>query len=1081
MIKNFRTSLKMGAAPLVLGAALLASPALAQDAADQSTNSQPTTTEAPVTPAEGMDASAQAGATEASAPEGEVVVTGSRIPQPNLTSVSPVTVINNEEFKLSGTTRVEDLLNTLPQVFADQGGQVSNAATGTSTVNLRNLGANRTLVLINGRRLVPGDPSDSAADINFIPANLLKRVDVLTGGASSTYGADAVGGVVNFIMDTEFTGFRIDSQYSLYQHKNRARSQVRNALDARGFAYPDGVVTDGGTIDATATIGAAFDDNRGHVVGYAGYRRINAVTQDRRDYSACSLSATPAGVLSCGGSATSANGSFIVFDGGALGDVDEDGAPAPYANGTSTFFQVGPNRTLVPGSTAYNFAPTNYYQRPDERYTAGFFANYEVSDSFKPYLEGMFMDDRSVAQIAASGNFGNTFSINCDNPLLSAQQRGIICAPGNLVAPSVSPNPDVPGSFILTAPAYSPTAVVSSITTNYQQYFGNAAVGAAAFSPTAFLDPLTGGTYNRGVAQILRRNVEGAPRQDDLQHTSFRLVAGTKGDLGEAFTYDAFYQFGRTNFAQTYLNDFSITRLGRALDVVSVGGVATCRSVVDGSDPNCVPYDIFGTGTVSNAAVNYLATPGFSRGQVEEQVASLSFTGQLGKYGIQSPWATDGIGIAVGTEYRKESLNLDTDVAFQTGDLAGQGAPSLPVNGSFKVYEAFGEARVPIAQQSWVYDFSLEGGYRYSSYEVGDRSFATDTYKLGAEFAPVRALRIRGAYNRAVRAPNVQEFFAPQRVALNGSTDPCADRVLTAADAGCLAQGLRVGQRVASNPSAQYNGLIGGNPNLSPETADTYTAGVVLQPTFLPFFRNLAITVDYFNIKVENVVQGIGQDTILADCTANAASPYCALINRDASGSLWRSPGGFVTDTQQNIGSLKTSGIDVGASFSQSLGGMGQVALNFNGTWLNNLETNNGVSDAYDCAGLFGNVCGTPAPEWRHKARVTFTMPDGIGISGQWRYFGPVGLDVASGQSGLTGSVSQFNRRIGSQSYFDLNLTANVGDSYTFRLGVQNLLDREPPLVSSQACPAGFCNGNTYPVVYDALGRYLYAGITLDF
>ncbi|MBB5711343.1 TonB-dependent receptor plug domain-containing protein [Sphingomonas xinjiangensis] len=1049
MIKSFRTTLKMGAAPLVLSAALLASPAFAQDAADQSTNSQPTTTEAPVTPAEGLDVSAQAGGTEASAPEGEIVVTGSRIPQPNLTSVSPVTVINNEEFKLSGTTRVEDLLNTLPQVFADQGGQVSNAATGTSTVNLRNLGSQRTLVLINGRRLVPGDPSDSAADINFIPANLLKRVDVLTGGASSTYGADAVGGVVNFIMDTEFTGFRIDSQYSLYQHKNDARSGVRDALNARGFGYPDGVVVDGGTIDATATIGAAFDDNRGHVVAYAGYRRINAVTQARRDYSACSLNSTAAGALSCGGSATSANGTFFAYSGGALSDVDETGASTPYANGASNTFQIGPNRTLIPGSTAYNFGPTNYYQRPDERYTAG--------------------------------NFGNTFSINCDNPLLSAQQRGIICATGNLVAPTVTENPDVPGSFFLTAPPYSATGTVSSLTYNYQNFFNNPAVGAAAFSPFNFIDPATGLTYNRGSAQILRRNVEGAPRQDDLQHTSFRLVAGAKGDLGSAFTYDAYYQFARTNYSETYLNDFSISRLGRALDVVSVNGVATCRSVVDGSDPNCIPYDIFGTGTVSQASVNYLATPGFQRGQVEEQVASASFTGQLGKYGIQSPWANDGLGVAVGAEYRKESLNLDTDVAFQTGDLAGQGAASLPVNGSFSVYEAFGEARLPIAQQSWVYDFSVEGGYRYSSYEVGARTFSTDTYKVGADFAPVRALRIRGAYNRAVRSPNIQEFFAPQRIALNGSTDPCADRVLTAADAGCLAQGLSVGQRVASNPSAQYNGLIGGNPNLTPETANTYTAGVVLQPTFLPFFRNLAITVDYFNIQVENVVQGIGQDTILADCTANAASPYCALINRDASGSLWRSPAGFVTDTDQNIGSLQTSGIDIGASFSQAIGGLGQIALNFNGTWLNKFETDNGVSEPYDCAGLFGNICGTPAPEWRHKARMTFTLPDGIGISGQWRYFGPVGLDAASGQSSLAGTVSEFNRRIGSQSYFDLNMTANVGDHYTFRLGVQNLLDRDPPLISSSACPAGFCNGNTFPVVYDALGRYLYAGITLDF
>jgi iron complex outermembrane receptor protein len=1070
-----RGLLLLSAAPLVLSAIGYAAPAFAQTTTPTTEDgAAPTPAAGPLaqtgTPAASADGTTQGG--------GEIVITGSRIPQPNLTGVSPVTVVNQQDFKLQGTTRTEDLLNSLPQVFADQGSAVSNGATGTATVNLRNLGANRTLVLINGRRLVPGDPTDSSADINFIPSSMIKRVDVLTGGASATYGADAVGGVVNFILDTDFSGFQVDGQYSFNQHENGASSAVRGALAARNFGYPDGNSADGGTVDATVKFGAGFDDNRGHVTAYIGYRKIDAITQDKRDYSSCALSATKAGALSCGGSATSANGTVISFAGGSPTDTLKNGTAAPYSGGTSTYFQVGANRTLVGGFTPFNYAPTNYYQRPDERYTAGFFANYEISDAVKPYIEGMFMDDRSIAQIAPSGDFGNTFSINSDNPLLSAQQRAVLFNQGNLVVQSRDP---VTGAF--TPPPVN--APPSTVTSDAQNGFYNSA-------PYNFIDPTTGVAYQRGFAQILKRNVEGAPRQDDLQHTSFRIVLGTKGDLNDAFSYDAYYQYGRTNFNETYLNDFSITRLRRALDVVSNNGVATCRSVVDGSDPNCVPYNIWTQGGVTPQAVAYLATPGFQRGQTTEQVASFNVTGLLGKYGIKSPLASDGVGVNVGFEYRREALNLNTDLEFQTGDLSGQGAATLPVNGAFNVYEGYGEVRVPIIQQGFVYDLSFDGGYRHSSYEVGNRNFDTNTYKLGGEFAPIRQVRLRGAYNRAVRAPNIQEFFAPQRVAIDGATDPCANRVLTAADAGCLAQGLRVGQTVVANPSGQYNGLIGGNPNLTPEKADTYTVGVVLQPDFIPALRGLAVTVDYFNINVTNIVSTIGADTILSQCTNDATSPFCGLINRDSSGSLWRSPAGYTIDLTQNIGSLLTAGIDVGASYSHELGGLGSLGLNFNGTYLDKLVVNNGVSDAYDCAGLYGNQCGTPSPEWRHKFRATINLPNGIGFSGQWRYFSAVRVDTSSQYTSLnptnaagqpTNNFTAFNSRISPQSYFDLAMTATINEHYNFRIGVQNLLDKDPPLVPSAGSysQAGFQNGNTYPTVYEALGRYIYAAATVSF
>jgi iron complex outermembrane receptor protein len=1035
------------------------------------------------------DQQPQAGPVEGVAQEEPAItITGSRIRQPNLTSVSPVTAVNAEEVRVTGTVRAEDLVNSLPQVFAGQSSTVSNGASGTATLDLRNLGPERTLVLINGRRLVPGDPSTPFADINFIPAMMIQRVDVLTGGASSVYGSDAVSGVVNFVMDTDFTGVRVDSQYSFFQHDNGADPSVLAALDApnRRFGYPTGSVADGGTWDANLAIGAAFDDGRGHVLAYAGYRKTEAITQGRRDYSSCALTSRTvaqiaagvgtgvnAGVTDyvCGGSGTSANGTFFTNTG---------------------TFQVGPNRTFIPGSTPYNFAPTNYYQRPDERYVLGAFANYEISPALKPYMEVMFMDDRTVAQIAPSGNFGNTLQINCGapgapttvapgvgNPLMSAQQRAIVCATPNLLA-------------------------ADGLSVN-----ANRGPGAPVPPPAVFIDPTTGLPYTRAVLQPLRRNVEGGGRRDDLQHTSYRIVAGMRGDLDDVWSYDMYYQFGQTNFAETYSNDFSVRRLGLALDIVdnpnTPGVDPVCRAFLDGTDTSCVPWDIFATGQVTPEALTYLQTPGLQRGVNQQTVANASITGNLGGWGIQLPWAQDGVGIAFGVEYRKESLELLVDQAFSTlpsSDLAGQGAPTLPVNGSFDVKEAFAEVRIPIVEEGFFYNVSIEAGYRYSDYGIGARSVSTDAYKIGIDIAPIRDVRFRAAYNRAVRAPNIQELFAPQRVVLDGSTDPCSGAVPSATLAGCQAMGVSAAQygTIQPNPASQYNGLIGGNPGLDPEVADTWTVGLVIQPAFIP---RLALSVDWFDIRVDSFIQGVGADTILETCADTLDPTFCGLVNRDQFGSLWRTSNGYVEDFSINIGSVKTRGIDVQASYSVEIGeGWGGLGFNFVGTWLDRLVTDNGVSTPYDCTGFFGTQCGTPSPEWRHQFRVNWNLPDGIGLTARWRYFSGVDLDVYSTDCPLNGTAQTgcatpaltaaqvaavlnglrpADSRIPSQSYIDLTLTARIGDHYNFRLGVNNLFDRDPPLVGSNACPAGICNGNAYTQVYDALGRYIFAGVSLDF
>ncbi|MDH7641085.1 TonB-dependent receptor domain-containing protein [Sphingomonas oryzagri] len=1015
------------ASTIIAGTVAFAAPAFAQDAATAA-------------PAPSVAPAATTADTSAPASGGDIVVTGSRIPHPDLESASPVTVVGAKDFKLTGTTRTEDLLNSLPQVFAGQGGSISNGASGIATVDLRNLGPQRTLVLVNGRRVVPGDPRTPFTDLNFIPSSLIKRVDVLTGGASAVYGADAVAGVVNFVMDTNFSGFKIDGQYSLYNHDNRAGSSVTDPNTALGYGYPRGTSADGGTIDVTATIGAGFDDNRGHVVAYAGYRKINAVTQAKRDYSSCALTSNKAsavaanGLYACGGSATSAAGTFLTGDGRTL--------------------QVSGN-SLVPGYSLYNYAPANYYQRPDERYTAGFFAHYDVSDAFKPYMEFMFMDDRTIAQIGASGDFGNTTSVSCDNAFLSAQEKATLCTNGNYVGQSVS------------------------------------ATGVISGTPTVFTDA-NGVSYNEANVTILRRNVEGGPRQDDLQHTSYRGVIGAKGDLAKGLSYDASYQYGRTVYAETYYNDFSIKKLNNSLDVDASG---TCRSVLNGTDTQCVPYDIFGGG-VSADAINYLSTPGFERGQNTEQVANVNFTFLGGEYGLTSPLANEGIALNFGAEYRKETLSLSTDQEFTTGDLAGQGGATLGASGYLKAKEVFGELSVPLIQdrpffQSLVFD----AGYRHSKYNTdgtgyslnpdgsitpygGGNAFSTDTYKFELTWAPIRDIKLRASYNRAVRAPNVTELFGSRNVALDGATDPCSGFTITAADTACLAQGLSVGEVVKANPASQYNGFQGGNPDLTPEIATTKTFGAVFTPSFL---RGFSATVDYFDIKVKNLIATYGADNILNQCM-DGNSTFCGLIHRDSNGSLWLSPNGYVVDTNVNIGGLRTKGIDVAASYTQDIGKLGSLGFQLNGTWLDSLKTTLFGGVSYNCAGYYGVTCGTPSPKWRHTARLTWTLPSGPSLSLRWRYIGNTKIDYLSSDPDLNApaSVRPGSAKIKAYNYFDLTAQMPIANKYTFTVGVQNIFDKSPPLIGTDSLPAVYGNGNTFPQVYDALGRYLYVGITLD-
>ena len=612
-------------------------------------------------------------------------------------------------------------------------------------------------------------------------------------------------------------------------------------------------------------------------------------------------------------------------------------------------------------------------------------------------------------------------------------------------------------------------------------------------------ESVNGVNYSGLNMYIGRRNVEGGNRIATFITNSARQVLGVKGDFGDAWTYDVYAQRGSVDNQNGNLNYLNNTAIEEALNVLPVGpgGAPACGGPTNPlgagplvgqgtgftADPNCVPWNIWRPNGVTPAQTNFLAIPLILVGQVTEYVANGSVTGDLGKYGVKLPTADSGLQLNVGAEWRQENSNFLPDLESQLGSAAGSGGSVLPVTGGFTVREAFTEMRLPLANHlAAADDLAVEGGYRYSKYSLG---FNTNTYKLGLEWAPVRDMRLRGSFQRAVRAPNIGELFSAQAVGLDGAHDPCTGATPTATLAQCELTGVTPAQygHIGANPAFQYNGRFNGNPNLQPETADTYTVGVLFQPRVIP---NLSVSIDYYNIKIDNRIGPVGGDAIINNCIATGVG--CAAIQRDANGSLFRTSNGFVDDPNVNQGSLKTSGIDLKSSYRQSLSGLGSLLFSVEGTYLKALITQPlAGGGSYDCLQLFGATCGGGNPKWRHVFNATWSTPwDGLDLNLRWRYFGSDSSESASTNPFLQKTPYLPLSHIAAYNYLDLTGTFNLYKNIRMELGINNLADKAPPIVTgvdcSTASPAGAnCNGNTFPGVYDAMGRYLFATVTAQF
>ena len=959
----------------------------------------------------------------------EVVVTGTRIADPNVTSSSQITSIDGEELLVRGITRVEDYLNDLPQISPGQSITNSNGASGTATANLRNLGCSRTLVLMNGRRMVSGTTGGgNCADLNTVPTLLLDKVEVLTGGASSVYGSDAVAGVVNFILDDEFVGMKSSFYHGFYQHKND-NSSLRDLVASYDYALAPKDVTTGDTEKVSVAFGGEIDGGKGHITAFMEHTDTKPILQGEYDISACALRS---GFSGCGGSSTIPPGRWADFGGYTAGGfVNVD----PTITGVD--FKVLGNEFVSRDGQVYNYNPTNFFQRPDDRFNSGFFGKYEVSDNAEVYVDMTYMKSESNAQIAYSGTFGNITALPCYNAFLSEQQYNAACG-------------DWTGMGGDHAPDFTSGAAALAYLANLDLAVGDGSI-------LGYKAPL----YS------LKRNVEGNPRQSIFAYKSFTQTVGVRGDINDNWSYDAYYQTSNVVYNNEYRNDLSVTAINRAVDVVSVNGVPTCVSALNGTDSTCVPYNLFQGGLPGDQGIqgvidggqelqSYIANSTYINGDGEQTTFTAYVTGDLG-YSI--PGAPGSISMVAGFESRELSSDFRPDLPSRTGDRSGSGGATLPLGGSYDVDEFFVELGIPVTDT-----VSMDAGFRSADYSTGND---TTAMKLGAFWTVNDKVSVRGSFQTSQRHANLAELYQGIGQGLvDLDYDPCGiDPDTGAAPIATQEQCLNTGLPAnlygtdLKSPADQYNIQTGGNPNVAPEESESMTIGVVLNP-----MDGLTLTVDYFDITVEDGIGTVSPKTALDKCIETGAAAFCNLINRNpVNGSLWLT-GGYISAQITNISEEQTSGIDVIFDYSVDTN-WGPLVVSGVTTLLDSYDITELPGEAaIGCSGNWGGSCGkNPMPEVMGSYTVGLTTEFDTDVILGVRYLGE------------TDDLNANDIDFDAYTYLDATAIYSVNDNMSVTLGVSNLLDKEPGYTSDAGTAPG--NGNTFPGYFDAFGRHIHLSI----
>ncbi|HEU4624376.1 MAG TPA: TonB-dependent receptor [Steroidobacteraceae bacterium] len=931
----------------------------------------------------------------------EVLITGSRVKRPDgFDYPVPVAVVSGDALTNSGYTQLGDALNNLPQALASTGNQNTSASlfnSGQQRINLRGVGNSRTLVLVDGRRHLTGDFQTNAVDLNSIPSTMIERIEAISGGASAVYGSEAIAGVVNIILKKDLQGFVFDLQGGQTQEN------------------------DGEEWKGSVAYGTRFADDRGSFLIGAEYGRINPIWQVDRDWAfpgtRRNSTVSPQTVLPASRSNTMPTATFQF--------VLPMGVPA---RSVSVALDHSAINLESPACATATVAPTcqdpwlfytatyNALQGETKRATARTYADFKLTDNIKAFADFTF------ARVDGIGLFQPSFS-------------------------------SAAGGGTLPVDFHGDNGFMAGNTALAEQMRQQWAAAGLAFTQGA-------------IARVGKFWEEFGRRDSEILRQSYRLVSGIEGGfelLGRSVTYDAYGQYSELDGFAKAFNVPYIARVQQATDAVLLNGQVVCRDAAARA-AGCVPWDLING--PSAEAVAWANADARSNGVARQQIVATNFSTDL----FQLP--AGGLGFAVGAEYRKEQSDQIQDDVSASGQLFYNAIGRT--KGEYDITEGYAELVIPLLRDKlFAHRLSIEGAERVGHYStVG----TVNQWRVGLQWAPIQDLSFRGSKSVAVRAPNIAELFGPEgQNFTTAATDPC-DNAQVAAIAGDAARrATRVANCAAAIPNYDPATFVsnfgpgrpslalleGGNPNLSEESAKTWTVGLVFQPRF---FTGLNASIDYWDIDVDDAVSTIPINTLITNlCYDSPEAPssnrFCDLIHRDGSGAVT-----LVERTNQNVQSIQTSGIDLALSIAHDFGRVGAFQFRADGTkivkW--DLQGVPGGATTHYVGTLTAPFTATP------KYKVGGTLAWSLRkVTAQWEshYLSSMAVSevdpVSSRAPFFTGNYWEH----------DLHARYRFSDQLQLRLGVVNVTNEHPPLIPEVGNATG-----TNTSAYDNRGRWYFVG-----
>jgi outer membrane receptor protein involved in Fe transport len=1047
----------------------------------------------------------------------DVVITGSRIRSPNAESVVPITTISAAELTQTARTSIGDVLNDLPQLTSTFSQSNSTRFLGTGGLNLldlRGLGTQRTLVVVNGRRHVGSDILNNAVsvDVNTIPTDLIEAVDIVTGGNSAVYGSDALAGVVNFRLKNNFDGLQI-----------RAQGGVSDEKDA-------------GTYFVSLTGGKNFADGRGNLAVNLEYARTEDLFGSGRKayrqndtFITTNIDAAGAGLngnLNFDGIpdasffrdirvGTFSDGGLVSIAGGGLGANSaarcgrdplgraytcnylfrpdgtlalQTGTRVGIAGGTAAAPTATPAGSFLGGNGNTRREGTLLQLLPQiDRYSANLIGHFDVSSAFVPFIEAKYVRVDSVSlggsgpAFYTGGTIEPTFERpRLDNPFLSASARATLSSQFTALV-NAGQNP-------LTGAAFAPITNAAGVVTSTVAQQQAAALAGIAAGSTRF---------------TLRKNLTDlGSRREDARRETYRFVGGFRGDITDTLNYEISANYGEFKERTKVLGNVDVQRLGLSLDAVrNASGQIVCGSQTDatranaglgipGQDLNgnaanlasdiaaCQPLNPFGVGNISDGVKNYVLRNTTSAGKITQLDILANVAGDTSKF-FNLPGGA--IGFSVGAEYRRETNFFKADPAVEAGYTFYNALATFDPP-SFEVKEAFGEVRLPLLKDiTLIKELTLSAAGRVSDYKGS--AGTVYTYNLNGTYAPVEGLRFRANYGRAVRAPNLSELYsaAGQNFA-PGFTDPCSadnlGRGTQFRSANCAAAGIPTSYNFLYAQSLEI--LSGGNPDLKVEKSDSYTYGGVFTPTFAP---GLTLSVDYFNIKVNDVISAVSAQGIVNNCYDSPSidnNQFCAQFQRVAAGGTgpageqaYRIVEGSLLQSSLNFASLKRRGIDADLSYTRRFG---EVRISGQVIYTHLLESSSFLNPLQpDFANTTVSEVGFPKDQVQVNLGADFGP---ITLDTQLRYLSKQSVGAIENSTTFQGRAPQNLDDFSVPFYPDvlyigMKVGIDITDKSNFYFGVDNLTDRLPPLGAT-----GTAEGSG---IFDNIGRRFYAGVTARF